>query len=725
MNELIILRYTCSSKSEGKRSVNLPLYPQLYCSVNVVVYLYPLLAKASGKETTSGTKSEDLLMLLVLNMLSGKKAIRAIGASTATFIYFISWVIVFQQKIKHKPVKTALAVISILITCSISAQVTNPRTRTPDSTGLDVPVFLDSIAVGAHKQLRGQELLSSTLLKANPNQNFAELLQKQSGIFIRSSGAGMLSTPSYKGLGTQQTPILINGANMQSSMNGTMDLSLIDAAHFGSVSLNPADQNTAGALNMGDAISLSSLGQKKGLHLGLSGSTQNEISTNLKFVGNRNNWSYSVSGVATQSENTVSLYHYDLDTVLANTDYKRASLLQTIGYKWKRSEWTNTLYLQGAERGVPPPLYQTGTNRQTDANAMMVNKFTTKTARNWVYEAVNQLWAEQIVFNNTQRGEETDSRVFNVNTTAAASKYLEKRWYAKLGVALDEAVYTSEALENDAVWSRPRVFLTVRKSYNKIRFILAQNTVFFEGKQAFSGELKGEGNFAKEYNWSTSVQRVFRLPVLNELYWYSPGEAVGNPDLKPEQGYKVNGELGRYGRQLQLTMNPHAGIFQNWVQWAGSGEVSPKNIPNVIVYGAVFTANHEQKLKGLKLLTRVNIHWVNATYKFDNDKDSRNGKQLIFTPQLTGNFTITVVHRNFGLYVNSQYVSANYVASDNSSFIEPYQLYELGGYCEWSIFRLGAVCGNLLDTPYFTQPRTPLPGRIFKININYTLPLKK
>ncbi len=132
-----------------------------------------------------------------------------------------------------------------------------------------------------------------------------------------------------------------------------------------------------------------------------------------------------------------------------------------------------------------------------------------------------------------------------------------------------------------------------------------------------------------------------------------------------------------------------------------------------------------KKLKGLKLLTRANIHWVNATYKFENDKDSRNGKQLIFTPQLTGNFTFTVVHRNFGLYVNSQYVSANYVASDNSSFIEPYQLYELGGYCEWSNFRLGAVCSNLLDTPYFTQPRTPLPGRIFKININYTLPLKK
>jgi outer membrane receptor protein involved in Fe transport len=65
------------------------------------------------------------------------------------------------------------------------------------------------------------------------------------------------------------------------------------------------------------------------------------------------------------------------------------------------------------------------------------------------------------------------------------------------------------------------------------------------------------------------------------------------------------------------------------------------------------------------------------------------------------------------------------VTSDNSSSIEPYQLYELGGYYEWKVLRIGTVAGNILDTPYFTQPRTPLPGRILKINLNYTLQLKK
>jgi outer membrane receptor protein involved in Fe transport len=116
---------------------------------------------------------------------------------------------------------------------------------------------------------------------------------------------------------------------------------------------------------------------------------------------------------------------------------------------------------------------------------------------------------------------------------------------------------------------------------------------------------------------------------------------------------------------------------------------------------------------------------VSATYQFDNEKDTRNNKQLIFTPQLTGNLTLTLVHSDFGVYINSQLVSTNYVASDNSSFIEPYQLYELGGYYEWKNIRIGTVASNLLDTSYFTQPRTPLPGRIFKININYIIPFKK
>lgn len=626
--------------------------------------------------------------------------------------------------------KSALAVISMLCVSLLSnAQVSDTAKRVylnGAPSRITFPrVDLDSVTLRVRKQKEGKDLISATLLKANPSQNFAELLQKQSGIFIRQRGSGVLSTPSYKGLGTQQTPILINGANMQSSMNGTMDLSLIDAAHFGGLTLEQADASSTGAQNMGEAISLSSLHTADGLHLGIGTSTQEELSANAKYVLNKKRWYYSISAVATQSPNVVDLNHYDIDTVQANTDFQRISILQTVGYKCKRSQWTNTVYLQGSERGVPPPFFQTNNSRQADANGMMVNKYRHRTRKNWIWEAANQLWAEQIVFDNAQSGEKTDSRVLNVNTTASVSKYFSANWYAQGGVALDIANYQSQALEKNAEWNRPRVFTTIAKIYKNIRLEVNQNTIRYEGKYATSGQLKVGGGFAKKYKWNVSGQRVFRLPVLNELYWYMPGEALGNEDLKPEQGYKADVSISRFGKNLQITINPHIGKFQNWIQWVGGTEISPQNIENVMVYGVVATANHEKKFKKTRLLTQANVNYVKATYQFDNDKDTRNGMQLIYTPELTGNLTLTLAAEKFGIYINAQAVGTVYTDKDQINRIEPYQLYELGGYYEWKALRLGGVMSNVLATPYFTQPRTPLPGRILKININYIFKTNK
>lgn len=624
----------------------------------------------------------------------------------------------FDNGIKNQPVKSALAVILSILSLAAMGQVKTERLARKDNV---MPRILDSATIAVMKQSVDRNLISQTLLKANPSQNFAELLQKQSGIFIRSRGAGVLSTPSYKGLGTQQTPILINGANMQSSMNGTMDLSIIDAAHFGGLSLCQADANSTGVQNMGDAISLSSLNSPRGLHLGISGSTQEEYSATVKYVTGKKKWYYGISGIATQSENVVDLDHYNMPDVQPNTDFKRASILQTVGYKWARSQWTNTLYLQGAERGIPPPFYQINKSRQQDANAMMVNKFRHRSRNYWVWEIANQLWAEQIVFDNWKSGETTDSRVLNVNTTASVSKYFKRTWSARLGAALDMANYESEALVANATWNRPRVFFDIAKRFKKVKLELHQNTIAYEGKLATSGGLTANGGFAKIYQWTASVQRVYRLPVLNELYWYNPGKEMGNDSLLPEQGYKAEAKLSRYGKNMQVTINPHIGTFENWIQWTGATEISPVNIHSVMVYGAVLTANHEKKFKGIRLLTQANINYVRATYQYEDENDTRNGKQLIFTPQLTGNLTFTVVHSNLGLYANAHLVSSNYYSSDNISSLDPYQLYELGGYYEWPQIRIGAVASNVLNTPYFTQPRTPLLGRNFKININYTI----
>ncbi|MDB9882317.1 TonB-dependent receptor [Bacteroidia bacterium] len=585
---------------------------------------------------------------------------------------------------------------------------------------------LDSVRVNARRTRDAREAISATLVKANPSQNFAELLQKQSGIYIRSRGSGVLSTPSFKGLGTQQTPILINGANMQSSMNGTMDLSLIDAAHFTQIEIGKAGLNTTGQQNIGDAIQLSSRSGQHCLYGGLSTSTHKDISANAKFVTGNEKWTFNISGIATQSKNIVDLSHYDLgDSAQENTDFKRASILQTVDVKLKKGTWNNTVYLQKSERGVPPPFFQSNNSRQADANAMVINKLKIYLKYGFLVEAVSQVWAEQIVFNNALSNEETDSRVLNVNTVLSASKYFGNRWLGKVGVSYDAASYTSEALDGNAEWRRPRLFVNVKKNCRTTVFSLTQNILWYKEKQAYNGEFRVSGDIAKRHHCTASVQRIFRLPVLNELYWYMPGQALGNPNLKPEEGYKADLSWTRYGKILTLTLNPHAGIYENWVQWSGMIVTRPENIQNVMVYGAVANANHLKSFNNVKLMTQVNLHWVNALYKFESANDSRHEKQLIYTPRFTGNLTFTIVHQNYGLYTNLQAVGTNYVATDNSISIKPYQLVEFGGYYEWKTLRIGGVVSNLLNIPYFSQPRTPLPGRIIKLNLNYKILSKK
>jgi vitamin B12 transporter len=174
-----------------------------------------------------------------------------------------------------------------------------------------------------------------------------------------------------------------------------------------------------------------------------------------------------------------------------------------------------------------------------------------------------------------------------------------------------------------------------------------------------------------------------------------------------------------------FTVTPYAGFYQNWIQWGGASEFTPKNLQSVLVRGAILNTLYHLVIAKKDLIVKMNLNWTKATYLFDDKKDLRDGKQIIFTPELTGNLFIGWSSNRFGVHVNQYFASANYIRSDNLSSIAPYTLTDVGAFYIYREIRIGAALSNALNQAYFTQPRTPLPGRIIKININYTVPLKK
>ena len=206
---------------------------------------------------------------------------------------------------------------------------------------------LSPLEIHANQFDLNKRLISQQLLNTNPNQNLASLLQKQSGIYVRSRGSGSLSTPSYKGLGSERIPVNINGVNIQSSMNGTLDLSLINAFHFSDFTVETADRNILGQQNIGESITLTQTNKGNQIEVNSGFNSLLTKSLGAKYSRQKEKVQYVLSIYGEQSPNLVTLNHYGVDSTQANTDYFKWSVLQTLKINvTKDILWENSIFLQ-------------------------------------------------------------------------------------------------------------------------------------------------------------------------------------------------------------------------------------------------------------------------------------------------------------------------------------------------------------------------------------------
>src|SRR5688572_16760184 len=65
--------------------------------------------------------------------------------------------------------------------------------------------------------------------------------------------------------------------------------------------------------------------------------------------------------------------------------------------------------------------------------------------------------------------------------------------------------------------------------------------------------------------------KVYRIPTLNDLFWM-PG---GNPDLKPEEGYTIDGTAEYNAHKNNYDVKISGSVFykliSNWIQWVPFG----------------------------------------------------------------------------------------------------------------------------------------------------------
>jgi len=255
--------------------------------------------------------------------------------------------------------------------------------------------------------------------------------------------------------------------------------------------------------------------------------------------------------------------------------------------------------------------------------------------------------------------------------------------------------------------------ISLRQEYANDRFVPIMPSLGMDVR--IYRELFAYGNFS----------RNFRMPTLNDLYWY-PG---GNPDLKPEEGYAEEIGLKHSLKWKTTRFNYTVSVFnnnvENWIVWLPSGIIwSPQNILAVRSRGIEVSTGFSYFKNKYLIDINGNFSYVSATTRKSNN-ESAIGKQLIYTPEVNAGLNLSFGYRLYLFSYNMDYISQRYTSPDNSDKIKPYLLGNIQISKDFRLkkYTLSAFVhvNNLWNVAYQTIAWQAMPGINFKtgIKINF------
>ncbi len=228
----------------------------------------------------------------------------------------------------------------------------------------------------------------------------------------------------------------------------------------------------------------------------------------------------------------------------------------------------------------------------------------------------------------------------------------------------------------------------------------------------------------------TGINRNYRLPTLNDMFW-NPG---GNPELLPEDGWSEDFGL-KHSNKIkdfiyEISATGYNSLINNWIIWLPQMNYwSPENVSKVWSRGV------ETKLKAELNFKKLNTYILalyNYTASTNKDINSSNGnslnKQLIYVPENTANISFNISFFGFTLTYNHQFTGKRYTTSDNSEFLTPYNIGSFFISKQFKFNNLGikifADINNIWSEDYQTIAWRAMPEINFKGGISVDFKIK-
>lgn len=608
-----------------------------------------------------------------------------------------------------------------------------------DTTRLDV-VEIKTIKTEISHIGKKTDVSDSLLMAQYKFNSLGDFLSGNSNVFIKNYGAGALSTTSMRGGNAAQTALLWNGFNLQNTMLGQVDLSLLPNFLFDNVTVEYGGSSSVwGSGAVGGSIQLSSkqlFNQGLSTTFNLGGNSTGGKNSSAKLIISKKKFISSTKLFFNLSSNQFN-YRDPNDSsgkILSakNNSFSTQGLLQEFKFLIKTNQSLQlSAWLQSSTRQLPANDYQSSSSgnqadeayRFTGEWRYYHGKFTNVIKSCFFQDKIDYFDFAQ-AYNST-----------SVTRTFMFESENYFRWYKNQEINLSLNALSSSANSGNYI---------NKKEMNRLSLLLGNQSNFLKNKLITSASLRLEyytptrlpvtGNLAFDFlliqhlHLKGSLAKVYRQPSLNEMYW-QPG---GNPDLKAEQGYSADGEIV-YARHLKeltwsISLSAFNRMMNNWIAWlpGSNGNPSPVNIQSVWSRGTETEWKMDYRYRklrmGLLFRTSYVLSTVNST---SQENDNSVGKQLIYTPRYLVNTTGYAGFKNSSFFIFHNYTGYRFVTSDNLSWVDPYHTISVKFNYEVkfkkSHLNVFLACNNLLNENYVIIANKPMPLRYYEIGLNFLL----
>jgi len=587
----------------------------------------------------------------------------------------------------------------------------------------------------------GQKVSSidSVTLQQYQNQSLANLLSQQAPVFIKSYGFNSLSTLNFRGSSAAQSIVLWNGVPIQDASLGIADVSQLPVLLMNKVNLVYGSSAALwGSGNVGGALLLESeqpvfdSNGKKSLSLVGGLGSFSQYTGGIKTSISSKRFFFSLDGFGQSAKNDFSYKTLSgSNEKLSNAQLSGRSVMGQGAYLISdKNVLQLSVWYQQYYREVPAALFE----------AASVKNYRNSSLRlllDWNKERVNNTWYAKGSFISDEMHYEDSLSLLNTRNTTY-QYYFEAGWKHRINANSQLIVFipvqAAWIATGDTAEDKQQVKAAVAAAYD-VKYFHGRLDVALNGRAEMINDIgvllpgvDASYSLTHWFSLRANVQRTYRAPTLNELY-YDPG---GNANLKPEEGWNEDA-----GYTLKVKLSPDISFYHdlsafnrvinNWIVWFGGAIWTPHNVATVHSRG-LETEN--------KLQWSVNDRWqvhagLNTSYIIATTQssyitnDNSIDKQIPYTPRYNGQLNVGFSYRHLYFNYNHTYTGYRFITTDESEYILPYNAGNLQLMYDTHVgtypLSVSLQCNNVWNQQYQVVAYRPMPGINWLAGVKFTL----